>query len=66
LVKDAEDLPANPDLLYQCRHCLTVYDKAYGDELNTIPAGTAFADIDTYICPVCEAGKDSFELMEKR
>jgi rubredoxin len=66
LVKEAEDLPANVDVLYQCRHCLTVYDKAYGDELNAVPAGTAFADIDIYTCPVCEAGKDSFELMEKR
>jgi len=65
-VKEAEDSPANVELLYQCRHCLTVYDKAYGDELNAIPAGTAFEDIDAYACPVCEAGKDSFELMEKR
>ncbi|MEO6633491.1 MAG: rubredoxin, partial [Mucilaginibacter sp.] len=65
-VKDTEDQPVGMELLYQCKHCFTVYDKAYGDELNAIPVGTDFADIDTYACPVCEADKDSFELLEKR
>ncbi|MES2276491.1 MAG: rubredoxin [Bacteroidota bacterium] len=66
LVNEAEELPENALLLYQCKHCLTVYDKTYGDDLNHIPAGTLFTDIATYNCPVCEADKDSFELMEKR
>lgn len=64
--KDTEELPASYDILYQCKHCLTLYDEAYGDELNAIPAGTPFTDIDTYTCPVCESTKDSFELVEKR
>lgn len=65
-VPDTNGEPANADdLLYGCRHCMTVYDKTYGDVLNGIPAGTHFADLDNYICPVCDS-EDSFELLEKR
>ena len=66
VVSEVEDLPVSANLLYQCKHCFTVYDKAYGDALNSIAIGTDFADIDAYACPVCEADKDSFELVEKR
>jgi rubredoxin len=63
---DKIEVAAADDLLYQCKHCLTVYDKTYGDEPNGISAGTLFADISTYNCPVCEADKSNFELVEKR
>ena len=66
LVSEVEDLPVSANLLYQCKHCFTVYDQAYGDALNSVAIGTDFADIDTYACPVCEADKDCFELVEKR
>lgn len=64
---EADELAVNQEILYQCKHCKTIYDKAYGDEWNNIPAGTDFEAIgDNYVCPVCEAAKDSFELIEKR
>jgi len=66
LVSDTEETSINDDELYQCRHCMTVYDKTYGDEFNSVPAGTSFSNIEVYTCPVCEAQKDSFELIEKR
>ena len=66
IVSEAEEQPATDALLYQCKHCMTIYDKTYGDELNGILPGTLFTDIGAYTCPVCEADKDSFELLEKR
>jgi rubredoxin len=53
-------------MVYQCKNCFSIYDEAYGDEVNGISVGTSFSDIDVYSCPVCEANKDSFELMENR
>ncbi|MGN6179600.1 MAG: rubredoxin [Mucilaginibacter sp.] len=49
--------------LYQCKHCKTVYDSTYGDEENNIAAGTDFITLAAYSCPVCSAGKESFELV---
>lgn len=63
----ADELPTNRDMVYQCKHCKTIYDKAYGDELNEIPAGTDFTDMDdNYSCPVCESRKEDFILVEKQ
>ena len=56
----------NPEVLYQCKYCKTIYDKAYGDELNNISPGIDFADIDAgYKCPVCDAEKNDFLPIEK-
>lgn len=66
VINEAEDLPVNDDPLYQCKHCMTIYDKTYGDEQNGIAAGTAFINMDAYTCPVCESDKESFVLIEKR
>jgi rubredoxin len=49
--------------VYQCNCCLTIYDEAYGDEQQDVNAGTPFASLTNYCCPVCEAGKDEFSLM---
>lgn len=49
--------------LYQCKHCKTLYDSTYGDEENSIAAGTDFMSIGEYTCPVCSADKESFELV---
>ena len=46
---------------YVCSVCGYVYDPAVGDPDGGIPPGTAFEDIpDTWVCPVCGVGKDSF------
>ena len=55
-----------PTKSFHCKHCFTVYDARYGDEINRIPAGTIFADIETsYECPTCNAPKDDFVQIEK-
>jgi len=47
-----------------CVICQYVYDPAAGDPENGIAPGTAFEDIpDDWVCPLCGAGKDSFEEM---
>lgn len=46
--------------VYQCIHCLSIYDEAYGDDLKNIPAGTDFNALDVYDCPVCSAPKQDF------
>lgn len=51
--------------VYQCMHCLTVYDPATGDPENQIPPGTGFEQLpETYICPLCEAPKQSIQKKE--
>jgi rubredoxin len=52
--------------LYQCKNCLSIYDKSYGDPINNIPIGTAFKNIENYICPVCESTADCFMAIEKQ
>ena len=49
--------------IYQCKHCLTIYDEEYGDDLNNIAAGTQFTVIDHYLCPTCNAPKEDFTLV---
>lgn len=49
--------------LHQCKHCLSIYDEAYGDESAGIAAGVAFEDLpDDYKCPTCGAPKSDYEL----
>jgi rubredoxin len=50
--------------VYQCKQCLTRYDKVYGDCVNEIEAGFNFDEITDYKCPVCEAPKGEFSLIE--
>lgn len=48
---------------YVCKVCGYVYDPAVGDPDSGISPGTAFNDLpDSWVCPVCGAGKDQFEL----
>ncbi|MDO6431236.1 rubredoxin [Flavitalea sp. BT771] len=52
--------------VFQCRHCLTVYDEQYGDPAAGEPAGRPFAQVaPDYACPVCGSGKSDFRLIEK-
>ena len=47
-----------------CVICQYVYDPAAGDPENGVAPGTAFEDLpDDWVCPLCGAGKDSFEEM---
>lgn len=52
--------------VYRCPNCLSVYDMRYGDALQGIPAGIAFAALpEEYTCGVCETEKGAFvELAE--
>ena len=47
---------------YQCPHCFTIYDEAYGDERQDIQAGTSFDTLPAdYTCATCDAPKAEFE-----
>ena len=46
---------------YRCTVCEYIYDPEKGDLENGIAAGTAFEDLpDTWLCPECGVGKESF------
>lgn len=50
--------------LFQCTHCLTVYDPDLGDSKANIPVGTPFSALpEDYQCATCEAPKQDFEKM---
>ncbi len=50
---------------YRCTVCGYVYDPEKGDPDSGVPAGTIFADLpDDWVCPVCGAPKDAFEIEE--
>lgn len=49
---------------YRCKICGYVYDPERGDPEAGIEPGTTFDEIeDDWICPVCGAGKEEFEVM---
>ncbi|MDO8571974.1 MAG: rubredoxin [bacterium] len=51
---------------YICPPCGFVYDPAIGDPDGGIPPGTLFEDIpDDWVCPVCGATKEIFEVWEE-
>ena len=50
---------------YECTVCGYVYDPDEGDPDNGIDPGTAFEGLpDDWVCPVCGASKDQFEIVE--
>ena len=54
---------AAPYRKYRCTVCDHVYDEAEGDPDNGVAAGTKWEDLpEDWVCPVCGAGKDEFEL----
>ncbi|WP_262248558.1 rubredoxin domain-containing protein [Parapedobacter soli] len=56
-----EGVPTHPR--FQCTHCLSIYDAAYGDALAAVPPGLAFTDLPTdYTCGLCGAPKKDFKL----
>jgi len=50
--------------IYQCSNCLTRYDKIYGDCVNEIDKNVDFKELTGYKCPVCEAPKSEFSLIQ--
>jgi rubredoxin len=53
-------------VVYQCKHCFSIYDEEYGDEANNIPPQMLFSDLkESYECPVCSAPKEDFTPIEK-
>ncbi len=47
---------------YECVICGYVYDPAAGDPENHISPGTPFEKLpDTWVCPICGAGKSEFK-----
>ena len=50
---------------YICTICDYVYDPKEGDPDNDVEAGIKFEDIpEDWICPICGAGKEEFEVVE--
>ncbi len=47
---------------YICTACGYIYDPEVGDENAGIAPGTSFEDLpDSWVCPLCGAGKGAFE-----
>ena len=47
---------------FTCQVCGYVYDPAAGDPDAGVAPGTTFENLpDSWVCPVCGAGKDMFE-----
>ena len=50
---------------YRCKVCGGIYDEAKGDPDNGIAPGTRFEDLPAeFICPLCGAPKEEFEVVE--
>jgi len=49
---------------WRCTICQYIYDPAEGDPGNGINPGTSFEELpDDWVCPLCGAGKELFELV---
>lgn len=59
----AEAKEAKPEMpKYRCTICGYIYDPELGDTDGGIKPGTLFEQLpETWVCPVCGAGKDQFE-----
>lgn len=50
---------------YECQLCGYIYDPAIGDDDGGIAPGVEFKDLpEDWVCPLCGAGKDEFEIYE--
>lgn len=50
---------------YKCTVCGYIYDPAEGDPENGVEPQTSFEELPfEWVCPVCGASKDQFEIME--
>ena len=47
---------------YVCRICGYIYNPENGDPDHEIKPGTLFEELpDSWVCPICGAGKEDFE-----
>ena len=61
LLPGAEQKEEIKKIYYQCRHCLSVYDEANGEQESAIRPGTTFDALpETWCCALCEAPKTAF------
>ncbi len=50
---------------YICANCGYVYDPLAGDPMNAIVPGTPFVELpDQWVCPMCYATKEQFDLFD--
>lgn len=50
---------------FECVLCGYVYDPEIGDPEADIEPGTPFEELpEDFVCPLCGAGKDEFEITE--
>lgn len=65
--KDEEKIsiiPKKSRELYQCAHCLTMYDPEFGDIDQSIYPKTSWEKVpETFHCQVCESSKSDFKLI---
>lgn len=60
--RDRKERRREPMKKWKCLPCGYIYDPAKGDPDNGVKPGTAWEDVpDDWVCPVCGAGKESFE-----
>ncbi len=60
------DTGVDKKMVFQCRHCLTIYDEQYGDPAADVPPGRKFEETgDDWVCPVCAAPREEFVPVEK-
>ncbi|MEP6726767.1 MAG: rubredoxin, partial [Bacteroidota bacterium] len=61
LLPGAEKKVEIKKIYYQCRHCLSIYDEANGEQESAISPGTTFNALpETWCCALCEAPKTAF------
>jgi rubredoxin len=59
--KKEEKAKQAEEYVYQCRHCLSIYDEACGEADNNIKPGTLFNELpQDYTCAMCDAPKGEF------
>jgi rubredoxin len=58
--------PEQVEMVYQCKNCLSIYDRAYGDPANGVEINTDFTALEHYVCLVCDSSKEDFIPVEKK
>jgi rubredoxin len=50
---------------YICANCAYIYDPHQGDPLNGVAPGVPFEELpEDWVCPLCYARKDTFDLLD--
>lgn len=65
-LKGSTEKNNTPAIMYQCRHCFSIYDEISGEPERHIAAGTTFDQLpENYTCSMCEAPKAEFVKTDK-